>query len=94
MKCPVDERELVMSDRQGIEIDYCPSCRGVWLDRGELDKLIERSTESAPARDDRGSRNRDDDDRGSRDKDDDDRGRFGRKKKKESFLSELFEFGG
>jgi hypothetical protein len=70
----------------------------VWLDRGELDKLIERSTESGPARDDRGSRDRyDDDDRGSRDKyDDDDRGRFGpkKKKKKESFLSELFEFGG
>lgn len=46
MKCPVCEREnLVMSERQGIEIDYCPKCRGVWLDRGELDKIIERSTE-------------------------------------------------
>jgi hypothetical protein len=32
-----------MSDRQGIEIDYCPECRGVWLDRGELDKIVERS---------------------------------------------------
>ena len=38
-----------MTDRQGIEIDYCPQCRGVWLDRGELDKLIERSTAAAPA---------------------------------------------
>ena len=45
MKCPVcAEPDLVMSDRQGIEIDYCPKCRGVWLDRGELDKVIERST--------------------------------------------------
>lgn len=43
MKCPVDESDLTMSERQGIEIDYCPKCRGVWLDRGELDKLIERS---------------------------------------------------
>jgi hypothetical protein len=44
MKCPVClQPDLVMSDRQGIEIDYCPQCRGVWLDRGELDKIIERS---------------------------------------------------
>ena len=43
MKCPIDNTDLVMSDRQGIEIDYCPQCRGVWLDRGELDKIIERS---------------------------------------------------
>ena len=42
MKCPVDDRELVMSERRGIEIDYCPTCRGVWLDRGELDKLVEQ----------------------------------------------------
>jgi uncharacterized protein len=43
MDCPVDGTQLLMSERQGIEIDYCPECRGVWLDRGELDKLIERS---------------------------------------------------
>lgn len=44
MKCPIcPEESLVMADRQGIEIDYCPKCRGVWLDRGELDKIIERS---------------------------------------------------
>ena len=44
MKCPVCSTvNLVMSDRQGVEIDYCPECRGVWLDRGELDKIIERS---------------------------------------------------
>ena len=45
MKCPVcNAIDLMMTDRQGIEIDYCPQCRGVWLDRGELDKIIERST--------------------------------------------------
>ena len=43
MPCPVCKVPLVMSDRQGVEIDYCPQCRGVWLDRGELDKIIERS---------------------------------------------------
>ena len=49
MPCPIDGTQLVMSERQGIEIDYCPSCRGVWLDRGELDKIIERSArEAAP----------------------------------------------
>jgi uncharacterized protein len=44
MLCPTCQTPLTMSERQGIEIDYCPSCRGVWLDRGELDKIIERST--------------------------------------------------
>ncbi len=49
MACPVDGATLVMSERAGIEIDYCPTCRGVWLDRGELDKIIERAaTDSAP----------------------------------------------
>ena len=43
MPCPADGTQLIMSERQGIEIDYCPTCRGVWLDRGELDKIIERS---------------------------------------------------
>ncbi|SPC15406.1 zf-TFIIB domain-containing protein [Cupriavidus taiwanensis] len=44
MDCPVcPQTQLVMSERQGIEIDYCPKCRGVWLDRGELDKILERS---------------------------------------------------
>lgn len=43
LSCPVCRVDLVMSERQGIEIDYCPKCRGVWLDRGELDKIIERS---------------------------------------------------
>ena len=48
MKCPIDGSDLVMSERQGIEIDYCPKCRGVWLDRGELDKIIEKSAASSP----------------------------------------------
>ena len=48
MQCPSCNTTLTMSERQGIEIDYCPSCRGVWLDRGELDKIIERNL-TAPA---------------------------------------------
>lgn len=53
MKCPNCNVSLVMTDRSGIEIDYCPDCRGVWLDRGELDKIIERSSQnvSNPPRD-------------------------------------------
>ena len=51
MKCPLCNVDLVMSERQGIEIDYCPECRGVWLDRGELDKIIERSAQSTQGRD-------------------------------------------
>ncbi|TNC59554.1 zf-TFIIB domain-containing protein [Rubellimicrobium roseum] len=43
MKCPVDGATLVMTERSGVEIDYCPQCRGVWLDRGELDKILERA---------------------------------------------------
>ena len=49
MQCPVCRVPLSMSDRQGIEIDFCPQCRGVWLDRGELDKIIERSAPQAHA---------------------------------------------
>ena len=72
MKCPVCEIELNMTERSGIEIDYCPQCRGVWLDRGELDKIIERSTPSpAPrghedrdARQHQGYRKNDDEQRG------------------------------
>ncbi len=43
MKCPIDATELVMTERHGVEVDYCPKCRGVWLDRGELDKIIDKS---------------------------------------------------
>ena len=99
MKCPIDSVDLLMSDRQGIEIDYCPTCRGVWLDRGELDKIIERdASNSARAYDDRS------DDRRPPEKsyddryDDDHRGAASgtkvKKRKREGFLGELFEFGG
>ena len=104
MKCPIDEETLVLADRQGIEIDYCPRCRGVWLDRGELDKLIDRESdryESGPIRGepdrdrdwDR-DRDRDRDRDWDRDRDDDDRRRMhGPKRKKKGLLSEMFEFG-
>ena len=49
MACPNDGATLVMSERSGIEIDYCPTCRGVWLDRGELDKIIERNAQDSAA---------------------------------------------
>ena len=50
MNCPnCPDETLVMSDRQGVEIDYCPKCRGIWLDRGELDKLLERAAALQPA---------------------------------------------
>lgn len=98
MKCPVCNVDLVMSERQGIEIDYCPQCRGVWLDRGELDKIIERSAAqlaapvAPPARPaTKPERRRDDDDYRPRDWDDDHR--YGKRKKRESFLSDLFDFG-
>ena len=80
MKCPVDDATLLMSERSGVEIDYCPECRGVWLDRGELDKLIER------ADDDRDDRDRDRDHRR------DERSYAPPRKKKKGFLSEMFEF--
>jgi Zn-finger nucleic acid-binding protein len=83
MKCPTcTETDLVMTDRQGVEIDYCPKCRGVWLDRGELDKIIERSSQTAPL-----SR-RDDDDW-----DDDDKYKYGKKKSKtKRIFGEIFDF--
>jgi len=79
MQCPVDGSELVMSDRSGVEIDYCPTCRGVWLDRGELDKIIERSAPDA-----RPSRDRDHD-RGHR-------GKHGKRRGPASFLGDIFDF--
>jgi len=109
MDCPVCKTaQLVMSERAGVEIDYCPQCRGVWLDRGELDKIIERAGPPAVARAAPASgsppplppqgqdypRRRYDDD------DDDDDYRHGHqgshspygKKKKKGFFGELFDF--
>jgi len=83
MQCPVDGSTLVMADRQGVEIDYCPQCRGVWLDRGELDKIIERSVPvagPAPA-------TRSHDDRGSGRADG-----YHKKKRRGSFLDDIFDF--
>lgn len=98
MKCPVDNEMLVMTSRSGVEIDYCPKCRGVWLDRGELDKIIERSGEgSAPqAAAPRGrmvSHNHDDDHDEDHRHDDHRYGQHpGHKKKKSGLLGELFDF--
>ena len=99
MKCPLDDTVLQMTDRQGIEIDYCPQCRGVWLDRGELDKLIERSAAAdSPAPPSRPQSAGPSYDSGGRPTypqqvydDRRDRGHY-KKKRKESFLGELFDF--
>ena len=100
MNCPTDGETLLMSERKGVEIDYCPRCRGVWLDRGELDKLLQVADRDDDDRPDDRDRDRDRD-RGRYDTDRDrDRGRYdrerpygARRKKKSSFLSEMFEFG-
>ncbi len=82
MKCPVDGEVLVIADRSGVEIDYCPKCRGVWLDRGELDKIIERSGQ-ATSEPERGRESH-----GMRDT----HGSQPHHKKRESFLGNLFDF--
>jgi Zn-finger nucleic acid-binding protein len=50
VNCPIDGETLLMSERQGVEIDYCPKCRGVWLDRGELDKLVDAADRAGDGR--------------------------------------------
>ena len=92
MNCPVcSETSLVISERQGVEIDYCPKCRGVWLDRGELDKIIERSNEvfdnERPQNYD--DRRYDDKKYYSDKKYDDD---YYKKRKRKSFFNDLFDF--
>ena len=86
MKCPKCNQTLVMSERQGVEIDYCPDCRGVWLDRGELDKILERSggndsRSAEPRHDDEYSRRGDEEREASP------------RKRRGGFFSELFDFG-
>ena len=84
MKCPIDNTVLVITTRNNVEIDYCPECRGVWLDRGELDKLIdsveEEKNASYPPREVRGH--------GS----DNRYNGYGKKKKKSSWIGEMFDF--
>jgi len=91
MNCPTDGTVLVMSERSGVEIDYCPTCRGVWLDRGELDRIIERF-EGRPGGSSRGS---DADRRDGREPPHRFvEHRYGerRKTRKKGVLSELFDF--
>jgi Zn-finger nucleic acid-binding protein len=90
MKCPKCQIDLLMTDRQGIEIDFCSQCRGVWLDRGELDKIMERASRYSADDDDdrsRSSERRHEYDRGPDRPYDRDRGHYKRK----SFWSELFD---
>lgn len=102
MKCPNCEELLIMTERQGVEIDYCPKCRGVWLDKGEMDKIIEKSTAAESNQqfkqneEKRKQQQNDDDD------DDDDGGFFNRNRRNDNnenpnrrrggFLSNLFDF--
>lgn len=103
MKCPVCPTiDLLMTERQGVEIDYCPQCRGVWLDRGELDKIIERSAPPPPLQQPEPPRShfgtpdslpsfkhsRDSHDSHNRHGD----GHYNKHHKKKSLLSELFDF--
>jgi Zn-finger nucleic acid-binding protein len=94
VKCPIDGATLVMSDRQGIEIDYCPECRGVWLDRGELDKIIDRSSGSFSESSDRPRQESHNPQRDPdlRSKHYDSDGYHHKKRKKEGFLGDLFDF--
>ena len=105
MKCPIDDTILTITERQGVEIDYCPTCRGVWLDRGELDKIIERADQfntpphaPRPVQDEHRNDDRRDHDY-SRDErrhyDDSHHGGHDNHRKphkKESFMSDLFDF--
>lgn len=85
MKCPNCNETLVMTERSNVEIDYCPQCRGVWLDKGELDKIIEQSKRYDS--DSTGSFNRD-----SKYREEDYKNRDYPKKKKGGFLGDLFDF--
>lgn len=87
MKCPNCNEVLLLSDKNGIEIDYCPSCRGIWLDRGELDKIIERSADHYSKKE---NYDRDHNRYGNDQNRGDDYNRKPYKKK--SFLSELLDF--
>lgn len=100
MQCPICKVDLMMTDRQGIEIDYCPKCRGVWLDRGELDKIIEKSSPSNSIKEKNSnssqisnSNYRDDyhNHKGYEKSHDEDH-YYKKRHKKEGFLGDLFDF--
>lgn len=91
MKCPNCNETLSMTERQGVEIDYCPNCRGVWLDRGELDKIIEKSV--APQGSQPESIQKNPYPRESyKDQYSKDYKEYDRKRRKDSFLGDLFDF--
>ena len=104
MKCPVcKDVTLLMSEKKGVEIDYCPECRGIWLDRGELDKLIAAEEQAYAS-----SRNEDTVETKSTRPGDDDATKYNKRddcdkygksnkpyrRKRESFLGEIFEMFG
>jgi len=103
MKCPVDGATLTMTERSGVEIDYCPQCRGVWLDRGELDKLIDRAAPPTPPvaleeprrpesrREEPRREEYRSEERPREWRGDDDDERYGKRRKK-SLLGEIFDF--
>ena len=89
MQCPSCQILLQMTDRQGIEVDYCPQCRGIWLDRGELEKLIDRSLELEPRSNGLFGRNDGYRDESRREREDH---RYpGHHRKRESWLGRLFD---
>jgi len=99
MKCPHCNISLLMAEKQGVEIDYCPDCRGIWLDRGELEKIIEKSTSTSsytepqrtPSYND--DRHYDKHDKHGYNNNND--GHFGNKRNQRgNFLADLFDFGG
>ncbi len=95
MKCPLDGSELAMSERHGIEIDYCPRCRGVWLDRGELDKIIDRARPDDEPGDRQADRSREAERSRDRDRPDDrDGGGYSGRpyRKRKSLLDDIFDF--
>lgn len=96
MKCPTCNVDLQMTERQNVEIDYCPQCRGVWLDRGELDKIIEKSTASSPAPERNQEVQMNNQQRYNEDHHDEHNHNqeygYNKKRKKEGLLGELFDF--
>jgi uncharacterized protein len=91
MKCPNCEETLLITERRGVEIDYCPKCRGVWLDKGELDKLLDYADREAPMENTQqhyppGQQYHKDSDNYYKDSD------YYKRKKRKSFLGDFFDF--